>query len=504
MLKDAKKSGRALPAAILFLALAVFGAALWYMRQSGMVDTDDAYITFRYAENLARGWGLVYNRGEHILGTTTPLFCILLSAFHLPGVSIPLAADLINLVSAGLSAMLIFLLVRSARGGRLAFAAAFLFIFFPHFWLNLGAGMETMFTTFLCLLAVWLDMKKRPALFGVVCGLLLLTRIDALSLVAALLLVRFFKSPRQAMLGLMVMALALVPWLVFSQAYFGSPIPHSLAAKKLIHIFPGPLVARGFAEWFLGLERKAGELRLLYPALASFTFLALLGLVRAFWKERWAIIFVLWIGFYIAGLSLMNGSAFFWYKVPMLSGYVILAALGLDWLVNFFLPGRRLAGALKILMVLALIIGLFLQYPTGQSGSFTKKELANQRLARIILRESKPGARILAGEIGIIGFELPDYYIIDSAGLVSEEVFRVRLADKEQLVQISPSYKWDWWGTENWVKQVIAQYHPEFIVSDLRYLHLKTLLAQPQFQSRYQLLTTESTGKEIIVLLKRK
>ncbi len=38
---------------------------------------DDAYITFRYARNLAEGLGLVYNPGEWVLGTTAPLWAIL-------------------------------------------------------------------------------------------------------------------------------------------------------------------------------------------------------------------------------------------------------------------------------------------------------------------------------------------------------------------------------------------------------------------------------------------
>ena len=37
---------------------------------------DDAFITFRYAENLAHGNGLVYNLGERLLGASTPLFTL--------------------------------------------------------------------------------------------------------------------------------------------------------------------------------------------------------------------------------------------------------------------------------------------------------------------------------------------------------------------------------------------------------------------------------------------
>jgi len=37
------------------------------------------FITFRYAEQIAKGNGFVYNIGEPVYGTTTPLFTILLS-----------------------------------------------------------------------------------------------------------------------------------------------------------------------------------------------------------------------------------------------------------------------------------------------------------------------------------------------------------------------------------------------------------------------------------------
>ena len=44
---------------------------------------DDAYITFRYARNLVTGAGFVYNPGERVLGTTTPLYTWLLAGLAL-------------------------------------------------------------------------------------------------------------------------------------------------------------------------------------------------------------------------------------------------------------------------------------------------------------------------------------------------------------------------------------------------------------------------------------
>src|SRR5258708_17172329 len=40
---------------------------------------DDAFITFRYARNLLSGNGFVFNPGQHVLGTTTPLYTLLLA-----------------------------------------------------------------------------------------------------------------------------------------------------------------------------------------------------------------------------------------------------------------------------------------------------------------------------------------------------------------------------------------------------------------------------------------
>src|SRR5207237_6332280 len=62
-----------LPGALLLLALLVWLALMNQFR------LDDSFITYRYARNLARGWGLVYNRGETVLSTTAPLYAILLA-----------------------------------------------------------------------------------------------------------------------------------------------------------------------------------------------------------------------------------------------------------------------------------------------------------------------------------------------------------------------------------------------------------------------------------------
>jgi hypothetical protein len=50
---------------------------------------DDPYITYRYARNIATGQGFVYNPGERVLSTTTPLFTLLLAGLFPSGVTCP-------------------------------------------------------------------------------------------------------------------------------------------------------------------------------------------------------------------------------------------------------------------------------------------------------------------------------------------------------------------------------------------------------------------------------
>ena len=69
------------------LALAVFGAAVTFVAYRDYV-MEDAYITYRYAQNLAAGNGFVFNPGERVLGTSTPLYAMVLGLAGLLGLDI--------------------------------------------------------------------------------------------------------------------------------------------------------------------------------------------------------------------------------------------------------------------------------------------------------------------------------------------------------------------------------------------------------------------------------
>ncbi len=92
-----------LPALIVLLALAA-------RLIPGPRVVDDAYITFRYARNLIEGQGLVYNPGELVLGTTTPLFALIMAGMGAIGgqqTSYPWMALLVSAVADSLTCLLL-------------------------------------------------------------------------------------------------------------------------------------------------------------------------------------------------------------------------------------------------------------------------------------------------------------------------------------------------------------------------------------------------------------
>src|SRR5829696_1795487 len=80
----------------------IAGGLFWFFRTYGY---DDPYITYRYASNLAQGAGFVYNAGERILSTTTPLYTLILALAGLTGASIPIASNLIACLSLALGGL---------------------------------------------------------------------------------------------------------------------------------------------------------------------------------------------------------------------------------------------------------------------------------------------------------------------------------------------------------------------------------------------------------------
>ena len=159
---------------------------------------DDAFITFRYARNLLAGEGFVYNPGERVLGTTTPLYTLLMAALALPfgGEQAPflwLALGM-NALADAATCLLLWQIGKRLNSELAGIATALVWAVAPYSVTFAIGGLET--SLYACLLtgAVWAYLSHRRMLTPLFASLALLTRPDALILVVPLVLDRLYRG----------------------------------------------------------------------------------------------------------------------------------------------------------------------------------------------------------------------------------------------------------------------------------------------------------------------
>src|SRR5678815_5752569 len=119
-----------------------------------------------------------------------------------------------------------------ARGLSLFAVAALLFN--PEMlWLASG-GMETPLVLLFMAASLWALATHRHATAAGAAALLVLTRIDGLIWALGVLTCMPWRDRGAMCRPTIVFAALLAPWVLFAFGYFGSPIPHSVIAKRLI------------------------------------------------------------------------------------------------------------------------------------------------------------------------------------------------------------------------------------------------------------------------------
>ncbi len=230
-------SQRRLAGAIV-VAIAVAGTALLAFRfRHYMVD--DAYIGFRYIDNLLHGRGLVFNPGERIEGVTNIGWLLTLSPFAAI-LGAPLAAKLAGafllIATACLAGAIAWRLCDA--GSRLPMAAAATILVMTQFDLTYFAltGMETGLIAFLLLLALWFGLDdRRPSLVAVIAAAAFTVRPEAvLAYPLALLIGALARSidmkalaTRAAIFAGLALAVTAARYL-----YFGDVVPNTFHAKQ--------------------------------------------------------------------------------------------------------------------------------------------------------------------------------------------------------------------------------------------------------------------------------
>jgi hypothetical protein len=395
---------------------------------------DDPFITYRYAENIRQGRGFVYNPGEQVLSTTTPLFALLLSFLSYVKVPIPYLAISVSSLSMALGGILIWDLGRTWKLPWVGWSGLLLYPTFP--LLLSTSGSETPLYLALCLGAFAFYFRRRTFVAAVFSALAVLTRPDGVLVPVVLaghsclfgmgflgkegvnrIQIRTFIAGIP-WASILVFVAIILPWFLFSWIYFGSLVPATLTVKQAQgqmaisqRFLPGLLT---IISWYSG-----------WPYMLQ-ALLGLVGLLLLPGSARVTGLFFAWTVLYFTAYSILGVSRYFWYYAPLVPGFILAAGLGLSFINRERLKGTSLSSNLWRYMAPILLVLLLL----GQMGTLIRmRDNNDSRLS--IYRETGEWLAAHTGledtvgalEVGIIGF-YAKRPMVDFAGLIQPQVAR--------------------------------------------------------------------------------
>lgn len=459
---DRLTEGPALPAAwrpsrrLLLVAALVALAGIAVRFHLSSQNLDDAYITYRYARNLARGDGFVYNPGERVLGTTTPGWTLMLAIGELLGLPADRLGPTLAAVGGGCLGGVVVLLAGAAGVGPLAAGLA------GAVWatdpiavrVDLG-GMEASafsLSAYLALLGSGLA-RRRAARVGVglaAAGAALLRPEGVLVLILVPAVGWWLR--RRWRIEAVSALIPVVAWLAWSWWYFGSPVPQSLLAKAAVSHGAGSKATA------LALGRDAHMFLLHLDATQAGAVLAgLVACAALLYSLRCAATLApaAFALLYSAAYVVASPELFLWYHVPPGPAVVAATAAAVSWLVAQLGTVRRVIGGVAVMAALGVVVaGLRWLVPSPAGGKVVALEPSDREprylAAGVFLKGAGagPGTRVASLEIGALGWSLDRVPILDAVGLVSPEVlpFTRRLAQ------------------ESFMSACVTRFQPEFVV----------------------------------------
>lgn len=396
---------------------------------------DDAYISFRYARNLAEGAGLVWNVGERVEGYTNFLWTLLLAIpFVFSKAAEPVLFARVLSVAGGAAAIVAsFLLVR-----RLAPKSVVLPLVPPillagnwSFAINTMTGLETAFLAGLVTVAALLlvaeteDLKYRGS--SMIFALAALTRPEAIGLFLGLLGLVAWPLPypyrpeaRRYLARLTVPFAAIVGLhLLFRIGYYGHLVPNTFFAKFGVPL-PAGLPSRG--EYLTRFLLEGLDPFVVFVALAGLFVIARVRVPAARLVAAGAVFGIVNVA--VSGADFMIG---FRYLVPYLPLMYVAAALGAAWVLERWPALGKIEAALLVVAVAEAGRGYAHSRDRLHSFEELRRRVATDTgvaLGQWMKEHLPAGTRVATVDIGAIGFHssLP---VLDLSGLTDTAIARL-------------------------------------------------------------------------------
>lgn len=436
----------------MLLVLAVIGRIV--LSEFTAYTSDDAFISYRYASNIASGKGFAYNEGESVQGTSTPLYTLILAgaAFVIGPLSIPFVSKMLAVLADGLTLLIVWRIL-SGIPALARYAAVALFALYPKILLIGISGMEASLVVLMMMGMTLSLIQDRQGVALVLAALLVLCRFDAILWVMILIVWFLVIGGRIKGQYIILPCCIVLLWIVVAISLFDSWIPHPVVAKQVSwhHLFPAfdPVrVLSGYLP-FQGLSGFPGIIR--YPAMILLlvpVFAEVMGVFSK--KRRFLQIFPVFFVLYNLAFSFGRVVMADWYYLPGYVAYAVTIGLFVERMMTLF-STRQGAGLEPLiryggtaLLIIFVMLGA-LRWRDNPGGLFLRQ---NKQLGVWLKQNAPPGSHVMLEPIGYVGWE-SGLRVYDYIGLVSPPVVESRKTYPDSDV---------------WFLNFVQEHTPEYIV----------------------------------------
>ena len=469
---------------LVVVAVGALASLSWFVVDHAFSIYDDAYIYFRYADNLRNGCGPTFNCGDPpVEGFTSPLFLALLWAGGLLTDDVEAWSQVLGPLSLALAMGLSILVVVQLAPERLrpvgAVSVAMILALDHHVLLNAVSGLETGLAAaaVVGLSGAVLRRDGRRTVAWVLVGVLLRPECGVFVLLLPLLPWMRTRRSVAVVLGTLVGITAI------RYAVFGDVLPNTFWAKS-----GGTSVHARLGWAYLGECIRTFPQLLFVPLL-----LAGGGDEPQQGRRREAAYLVLGMALWLAAFLRTGGDHFAYARLafPLVPAATALGVLGVAHLPR---GSVRIRGVVIALVAIGLSAHAVLQHRLPPAHGFRNVE----RWAAVgdWLRTHHPGATIATVPVGAMAYR-SELRTLDLVGITSAEVARAGGTVPPELLDRG------WLGHERHATEWVLEQAPDLIVStkfrDTPWRHLGE--AKAGFYADWLLLQEIKAGQAPYVVL---
>ncbi len=420
---------------------------------------DDAYISLRYAANLAHGYGPTFNPGQSpVEGFSNPLWTLILA--------IPESIGLrgiypVKIASAGIAILnlpAIYFAAKELYGdSKPAVVAVVITAISAPFAVWAGAGLETPLFSLLLIVAVYFYLADRLWVTSVFLGLIALTRPEGIIflplVIGAVIISGKISIKRLAAIMLPAFAITGI-YLIFRVLYFGDILPNTYYAK----------MGGGWGQALAGIAYLARFTA--FSALPLWILLGVISLRKVIADRRKYLIIALLLtysAFIVSAGFDLPAFRFFANVWPLVA---LLCAGGFVWLSGKL--GTRWRWAFWVVIVGWSAFGAYQLQERNMTGAFANGvgiresgagELSSAlAIGRYLKDNAEPGSKLALIDAGLMPY-YSELEVLDVWGLCNREVALIKHDASRGIISREEA--------DEEIRNIFFDYDPDYVALDI-------------------------------------